>query len=330
MVFAAIGMVAAFLAGRYSGDTGHPPDSDGAQISKEPAVRIAAYSGGVVTADEFQAQFEAQDTSSRRRFASPAGKRELLEALIDTKLLAIAAEEKGYDREPDVRLAVRRVMATKLLETDLNEKALKEQLADQELREFYAKHAQDFQREARVRAAIVFIAAPENTPAERAGKKRSATQLLGDIRAKETRDTFAFGAVARVSSEDAETRARDGDMGFLSRKDMAARWGQEVADAAYSLRGIGSLSEVVESPAGFAVLKLLNLDPGFDLSFESQKDNLRARLGPEKKAELTRQLLSRLRTERAVSIDEAALDSVQFDPSMPARVSPGRSHALEP
>jgi hypothetical protein len=59
--------------------------------------------------------------------------------------------------------------------------------------------------------------------------------------------------------------------------------------------------------------------PRLTLPFEQQKENLRARAAPEKRAALIRQRVDGLKKARALAVDQAALESVALDPAAQPR-----------
>lgn len=312
-------VVAAFFAGRYYSCCRQEAEVKGASLPAIGGKPVATFTGGQVTAEDVRAQFDAESLAQQERFAAPGGRLELLEAVVATKLFASAAVEKGLDRDPALTLATERALASRLLQFELNEKQLGAQLTEKELRDYYDRHADEFQRGERLRLSVLLVAAEDGTPAARDEKRKAASQLLADIKTKEAKDAQAFGAAARVRSDDGVTRVRDGDTGFLSREELNATWGVPVADAAFALKDIGKVSDVIEVPRGFVLMKLLNSDSGFSLPFDAQKDNLRARAAPEKRLELIRQRVDGLKKARSLAVDQAALESVALDPATQAR-----------
>lgn len=99
----------------------------------------------------------------------------------------------------------------------------------------------------RIRARHVFVAAAADGPADaREAARKKADEILAEIRGGAD-----FAAVAKKRSDDGATAKDGGDLGIVQRGKLSPA----LETAAWALAP-GEVSEVVETPAGFEIVKL--------------------------------------------------------------------------
>src|SRR5205823_545552 len=135
---------------------------------------------------------------------------------------------------------------------------------------------------------------------------KSADDLLSEVQ-KTRDDPSAFGRIARAKSDDVQTRPNDGELGFASFDDLRARFGSEFADAAWALRPVGSISSIIETKAGFHIIKSLTLQPAAKLEFDEARDVVRERLGRDETSRRLGAFIDELKARFRVTVDDAAL-----------------------
>jgi parvulin-like peptidyl-prolyl isomerase len=125
-------------------------------------------------------------------------------------------------------------------------------------------------------------------------------------------DTQAFVAQVRQYSEDAVTKAQDGDMRFLSEDELKSRYGPELVAAAAQLKQFGDLSPVVETPKGFYILRFQGRQPGINHGLEQMKTQLQSRLQFERRTQNMNKFVDELKSKANYKLDEAALAKVEI------------------
>lgn len=125
---------------------------------------------------------------------------------------------------------------------------------------YYSEHLADrFHEQAQVRARHILVKVPEDADEKTRGEARGRLAALR----KRVEAGADFAKLARESSEDPGSAAQGGDLGFFARGRMV----KPFEDAAFAL-GPGQLSEIVETPFGFHLIRADEVRPERDKPYE--------------------------------------------------------------
>ena len=166
--------------------------------------------------------------------------------------------------------------------------------------DYYELHKNDkFTEPEQVRARhiLVKVASDAGEPAKAAARKK-AEDLLAKVRAGGD-----FAALARKNSDDPGSAAQGGDLGLFGRGTMTPAF----ESAAFALEA-GKVSDVVETPFGFHVIKVEEHRPGGVKALEAARDEIVQALRAERALELARKQAETDRREivRGKALAEAA------------------------
>jgi peptidyl-prolyl cis-trans isomerase C len=252
-------------------------------------------------------------------------KRDYLEGLVRFELLSQEAVRRGLVNDPEVVESTKKVMVQRLLNTEL-EKAASAPVSQQEMEAEYEKHRSDYQRPEMVRLSHIFLAAPKGDAALRAQKLEQARDALKQAQALNAQDFGAFGHLAQQRSEEPRTRPLDGDLRFWTRDELAAQYGAEVLAASAELQAVGDvLPRVVETDAGFHVLKLRGRQPAVNQTAADVKVQLESRIRYERRTARMEQLMEELKRRAGYTVDAEALAKVPVDLQAPMQQPAGPS-----
>src|SRR5947207_4808864 len=154
------------------------------------------------------------------------------------------------------------------------------EVKDDDVAEYYALHKEDkFTESEQVRARHILIKAAADAGADaKAAARNKAEELLAKVKA-----AADFAALAKERSEDAGSAANGGDLGLFTRGRMTPAF----EEAAFALQG-GGLSDVVETPFGFHVIKVEEHRPGGAKPLETVHDEIADTLKRERSLALAR------------------------------------------
>lgn len=258
---------------------------------------VARYEGGVVTRDELAREANRLPPELREQFRRLSGQKELALSIVDKRLLVAEARRRKLTEDPEIQREVRaleeRLIVQRLL---ADEERAAAPSTDEELRELYRAHREDFEQPEGVRVRRILVHSPKDAPSadrQRARKKAEA------FRARLRRGEDA----AKVAREGQGAEAvRGGDLGWIT-KDGSAR---RMADAAFKLNTAQPISDVVDLDEGFAVLALIERRAARTPPFEEVRSAVEARMLPMQQRRVFDRLRQSLRESAAVKLEFTA------------------------
>lgn len=221
---------------------------------------VASINGNDVSKDAFQAYLKLKNipesnSAQVQRVLEEYAKREALAAAIaDTDLLDMSAVEM------EVNEFRKQVLISRYFDQYLNDK-----VDDTAVANYYAAHAESYQARKAHLAHILFRVRPEMDEAERTAKLTAASEALSRINRGE-----AFADVARSSSEDTLSAGKGGDLGWMKEGAVS----NEFSHAAFALAP-GAVSEMVSTPFGFHIIKLIDGPQVVSQSLETVAGDIR-------------------------------------------------------
>ncbi|ATB38882.1 hypothetical protein CYFUS_004319 [Cystobacter fuscus] len=290
-------------------------DSPGTPKDTSPVV--ATVGEHPITTQALQTKLEEQPPFIRARYTSLEKKKELLDNEIRFELLLQEARRRGLDKDPEVLATLEKVMVQKLLR--LHQEGAVGKVSDEELRQYYDAHHDEFVRPERVRVSHLFLAAPEGS-AKRDETRATANKLLAEIkRQPPTEQPGAFEKAVRTWSADASTKNAGGDLGYKTREELTQAWGPLVAEVASGLKTVGELGTVVATDQGFHLLQLTGRQAGVTQPLDGVKTRIENRLLTERRSRSMDALIEELEQKTPVRIEEEVLGAMTISTSSAAR-----------
>jgi peptidyl-prolyl cis-trans isomerase D len=182
------------------------------------------------------------------------------------------------------------------------------EIRDVDVDEQYALHKEDrYWEPEQIRARHILVKMPTTGgEAAKAAARKKAEDLLAKVKAGAD-----FAALAEKSSDDEATASKGGDLGFFGRGRMAPAF----EAAAFALEP-GQVSDVVETPFGFDVIKLEEHRDAGPKPLDEVRDEIKTTLHSERAAELARKAAesARDRIVKSHSFDEGVGDRPVTEP----------------
>ena len=231
--------------------------------------------------------------------ASPEGRKQFLGLMIREKVLLIEAKKAGVNKDPAYQQAVdqfKQQSARRL--TDFQEslmvqsylRKLRSQdiaVNDAEVAQYYKARETDFTQPREIQASHILLSSAQEA----------------DIALARLKKGEAFEKVAREMSRDTATAKAGGKLSPFQKGSLPA----EFEDAAFKLKN-GEISGVVKSSFGYHIIKKTGEKTLHPISYESAKEEIRARL-------------ERQKFDQWVAAKQAAL-GVQIDEKLMADLRP--------
>lgn len=244
---------------------------------------IASIDGHTITQDMFSAYLEEKriPNSNPKRVESALDmyleREALTRAIEDSEKLDIKAIEAELN-ELKKQMTISRYF----------ESYLKNAVNDEAIRNFYSENAENYEV-TRAQVAHILLRTRKTMDESELGAVRTKAQ---ELYSKVTSDGD-FSELAKEYSEDKISSSKGGDLGWLNEGAVSP----EFSKVAFTLKE-GEVSQVIQTPFGFHIVKSLAAPQTIQKSFETVKGDIRYQLKSEaKKAELER-LLSTVEIEK--------------------------------
>lgn len=319
----AMAAILALAAGCSKGDEEKPGVTKpaGGSGSEELVARVGDVS---ITLDDFEEQINQQNPLVRSRYKSLDQKKKLLDSLVEREAMVLEARRLGLDNDPDVIRGFKKILARHLVNTEFNQKRVKEiEIGDEMIEQYYRENIDRYHAPDKVRIHQIFLAAPDADKKKRAAAQKRAADLLKQLKAKET-DRRVFLQLARQHSDDEATKRVGGDTNFKTRAQLEETYGKAFADAAFALKQANDLSGVVADPKGLYILRLSGKQAAIDLPLERVKGQIRTTLFARARGEAYQAFLEEVKKKVGVQVFEKAVENAKVDlSSAPEGAPPG-------
>jgi peptidyl-prolyl cis-trans isomerase C len=278
----AIGGVVAFVTGcATSPATKVPPE----------AIEIAAL--------DVRTELRFLGPQEQKRFLSdPAELQKLVETLYFRRRMTQLADEYGAGDDARLQALMRRDREYRLAEWVPRRFLETLEVPDltEEARAYYDAHPEEFTPKEALHLQSIFLQA--NDDKAKVKRRREAEALLAKLRAGAD-----FGELAEKHSEDGARFVR-GDIGNnIMRGDLFP----EVEPAAFALK-VGELSDVVESPYGFHIFKLLSRREPVVLPYERTEEPILENLRAQYREKALRDWMDQKAPASAARLDRETLE----------------------
>tara|TARA_B100001123_G_scaffold300735_1_gene335542 strand:+ start:2027 stop:3106 length:1080 start_codon:yes stop_codon:yes gene_type:complete len=162
-----------------------------------------------------------------------------------------------------------------------------------DLENFYKENLSQFSQEEQIEAShILIVVAADAKPWEKEAARKQAAGILEQIRAGQD-----FASLAREHSQDPGNAQEGGEIGYFGRGAMVGAFER----AAFALKP-GEVSELVDSPFGFHIIKVTDKQPSRTLTLDEVRPQLEQFLQNQKRQEQTAEFLDLLKNKSTITI----------------------------
>ena len=280
-----------------------------------PTTSLATFGDAKLTIADYEASILR--IPERDRFGFQMDQRRInseINTLLQIRAVAGEARKRGFDKDPAFKLRVEHY-AERLLAEMMNARI--EEEANREFeqkrggfieraREQYLINKSQFQAPKEVKASHILVET----------KTRSADDALAKIKALRVRAVAgeSFETLAETSSDDPSARSNKGSLGFFG----PGRMDPNFEAAAYALKNPMDISEPVRSQFGYHIIRLEEIKPARQLTFEEAQGELMDKLRAQYADQRRQQILGDVYDPSKVKWNEPAVISLKktVDPSV--------------
>lgn len=266
--------------------------------------------GDTITLGDYAAALEHMDQFDRLRYQSAERRKELLDEMINIRLLAKEAEAKGYDKDPLTQQELRAILRDTMLQEARKGAPTPAEIPESEVRAWFEAHRADYKDPERRRVSAVVL-------------RDEATGREALAAAKKAVSPAQWGEIVRAKSIDPQARANvpvdlAGDLGIVSPpgdpRGENTRVPDEVRAGVFEVAEVGAvLDKVVAAKGKFYVVRLTQKLPAHERTYEEAERTIRVKLAQDKLRAKEDELIAELRKTVKVEVDEAAIASAKVD-----------------
>jgi len=260
----------------------------------EEKFRELVTSGITVSDAEIQQEFKARNEKVQIQYAliKPTDLASTIHPT-DADLAAYFAKNAAKYQVPEKRVARYALL-------DLDKLKASTQVTDAELQAYYNANLDQYKVENQAHVEHILFKTVGKTDAEVTEIRQKAQDVL-----KQAKAGANFGDLAKKYSEDDATKDKGGDLGWIVDGQTAPQFQQ----AAFSLP-VGSISDLIQTPYGIEIIKVLDRQTAHTKSFDEVKDSIQPIVLQNKvnaeADDVTNQLADAIRESDHQSLDDLA------------------------
>ena len=250
---------------------------------------------------------DAQPPQVKKQVAgAPADLDRLVRSELIRQSLLNEAKAKGVDKKPDVVLMMERARDQALLQAYMTEVAKPPAgfPSDEDVKQAYEANKSSLATPPEFNLAQIFIAVPEN--ADKA-TVTAATKKANDIAAKARAKGTDFAKLAAEQSEQKETAAKGGELGWLPESQII---GEIRTAIAHSEKG--DVTGPIRSPSGFHIVKVLDKRAAGVRPLSEVRDTIANQMRLRRAQEIERNYIEGMVSRSQVTINQGEVAKLQL------------------
>ncbi len=306
----------ASAAGEDTLKTSPPPTLPDPEVIGET---LAVVNGTPVGAKEFDAL--ALRSKGRESALDAESRSEVMDRLVEEKLLYHAALAQGIDKDPKIQ----KMMVNTLLKQEVYASVRTSDISEEDLRSYFEEQKDDFvvPEKVQIKRIVIEPERDRGVEAADAGEEAwaAAKAKAADIRGQVVERQSEFRKLAQENSAGAYAR-RGGDLGFVTDQGKPGI-PAEVVTEAFKLEK-GAVSEIFKTDQGWNIVYVPNRRERVERTFEQMRGSVLRKVKSDRYKSLYESYVGKLREGADISIDEAKLAAHKVEgPSRPAISAPG-------
>jgi len=243
-----------------------------------------------LTKQDLQEDLKSFPPQTKAFLSSPEGLNRLKDELIKREVLYEEAKKKGLAKSEDFKKRMEEfkkiTLINMLLEQEL--KAVQQDVTEQEAREYYDKHKDEFIKPTERRLSQIVVK-----------NEDEAKKVYEKIDKGEE-----FEKIAKELSTDEKTKASGGDLGFFKKGQL----NQQIENAVFSLRK-GQVSMPLTYKGELYIFKVTDVK-GTPVEFDQIKSQLIEQLKAKKQQDWFDSYIEELKKKHKVEVNEKTLQEI--------------------
>lgn len=275
-----------------------------------------------VRLSELQAEV---DFLQQKHNPAAASREAFLEPCVDRLVALEKARALGLEQDMDLRRQWENLLIGRLKASQVDATLAELTVTEDDVQAYYKRNIETYARPAQIQLALLFLKVSEHSDQAAREAVRLRMEEARAMAASLPAGTHGFGAEAMTYSEEATSRFKGGDVGWLQAGASAYRWPDAVVQAGFALKEKGAISEVIATDDGFYLLKKLDSREAAVRALEGRlRATLENALLKEKRSALEAQLKDSWKSESSTTLHEEVISKLKFQsaPDQPEATKP--------
>ncbi|HOD35128.1 MAG TPA: peptidylprolyl isomerase [Syntrophales bacterium] len=199
----------------------------------------------------------------------PKNEEALLNNYVAILAVAETARRQGFDKEKNMRKQIQILSDEHLAKNYVQKNVIaKVKVSDKDVEEYYKNNPKEFEKPETVKVRHILIGFKgEMTDDQKKELRKKAEDVL-----KKAKGGDDFAKLASEYSDDPGSKTKGGELGYFPRGNMVP----EFENAAFGLKP-GEISDVIETPYGYHIIKAEDKKAAEMPAFDSIKDQVRVK-----------------------------------------------------
>jgi peptidyl-prolyl cis-trans isomerase C len=219
---------------------------------------VATVNGYKITEGEVAAHIASLPQEYRAQMSSPAGRKKVIDQMVDEVLMTQAAEKSGLEKDPqvagEIAVAKRQVIVSALSQKEIRDV----KVTDEDVKKWYSEHLADLMQPESVHVKHILVKT-----------EKDAQKVEADLKKKDAN----FAKIASDVSLDPGSRRLGGDLGFVTRGQTVPEFEQVAFNTP-----VGKISAPVKTQFGWHIIKVEDKKPAGPIPLDQVKEQIKDRL----------------------------------------------------
>lgn len=266
------------------------------KVEKGREIVLARIGKYTITDKTLMERLNQYSPALKGRYSTPEGQKELLEKLIEEKVLLYLGEFKGYEKDPEIVERINQYKAN-LYKGQLYREVFKElptNITTDTLKKYYEEHINDFM----------------SPPMVRLNRLVTDTKEKAEKAYNELKRGVPFKKVVEKYATLSSLKEKSGDTGYMRKGSI---YPPQLESVAFSLQK-GEISQPFQTPMGWEVIQLVDKKDPEPMDFLSAIPQIRSKIINEMREEKIESILDEVRTRVGVEIYWDRLEEISGSP----------------
>ena len=273
---------------------------------------IAVINNHAISKTDFIENMKQHGGLKAGQFHKMEQRESLLNFLVNQEVMFSKAKNNGITNDPIVMKVYKKAVIDRYLELELKPLLAKAKVSSFDVKKYFENNKQAYERPARRRAAIIYVATSVKDSSDELSKKKEKIQEAYEKIVELDEKTLHFGELAKTYSDDRNSRYQGGVIGWLiNHPSRKYKWDDQVLEQLFSLKDNGDYSPILETEKGFYIVRLVATESTQEKNLSRVEKGIKNSLLQQKKKQIKEAFIVGLIDAADIDINKNLLASIE-------------------